>query len=473
MYQLIEGVYLVKGALNSAILDTNTGLIYTTSNQGYEILTHKISDIPYWESLVKAGLAEKSSEENIPQLPIQDDLKSLRFVWFEIVTDDCNERCAHCYADSMPKTYRREMLKQHNTHESLIPLPTISAQTLDENARPRMTYDDWLQAIKDAFNLGCKRGQFIGGEPFLYKGSDGETVLDLAEYAINLGYEMVEIYTNGTLLTDKKVQRIKELGLNIAVSLYSNDPAVHDSITRTPGSHKKTMSGLQMLKDAGVTTRVEIILMRTNQHTVESTLNLRETMGFNGKNPDPLRPKGRGDNPMLQPDFSQLVKYGLILKPNFYASKRTIAHYNSGHSCLLGKATITEFGDVLPCIFSRNLVVGNLLVACGLPNVIHAQATQKIWQTTKDDVLVCQDCEYRYVCFDCRPLSEGVSEGRATYQNAPYPRCTYNPYSGIWGEGLWRVNEDGHPVYDESFGPLIKEHMKDMPHEQMNGPIEH
>jgi hypothetical protein len=41
MYQLVEGVYLVKGALNSAVLDTNTGLIYSINPQGCEILTYK------------------------------------------------------------------------------------------------------------------------------------------------------------------------------------------------------------------------------------------------------------------------------------------------------------------------------------------------------------------------------------------------------------------------------------------------
>ena len=85
------------------------------------------------------------------------------------------------------------------------------------------------------------------------------------------------------------------------------------------------------------------------------------------------------------------------------------------------------------------------------------QKLETIWRSTKDNVLVCQDCEYRYVCFDCRPLSQGVNQGKGEYLTAPYPRCTYNPYTGEWAKGVWRVDENGKPYYDETLRPVIEE----------------
>jgi hypothetical protein len=82
--------------------------------------------------------------------------------------------------------------------------------------------------------------------------------------------------------------------------------------------------------------------------------------------------------------------------------------------------------------------------------------TRRAWASTKDQVAVCKDCEYRYVCFDCRPLSEGAAGGRADYLHAPYPRCTYNPYTGEWRGGLWTVDEQGQPFYDRSLAPRIQ-----------------
>jgi radical SAM protein with 4Fe4S-binding SPASM domain len=222
------------------------------------------------------------------------------------------------------------------------------------------------------------------------------------------------------------------------------------------------MAALQMLKDLGVPTRVEVVLMASNQHTIEATVAYKREQGWGERGPDPLRPKGRGDDPALLPDFEKVVQYGLILEPNFKADRRTVAHYSSGHSCLMGKIAVTEHGDVLPCIFTRNHTMGNVLAARGLTPIVLGRALQQVWSATKDQVLVCRDCEYRYVCFDCRPLSEAAAEGRADYLHAPYPRCTYNPYTGEWAAGLWRVGEEGQPYYDRSRAAQIKEVMSNV-----------
>ena len=446
-HKLKNGVYLVEGASRGAILDTNTGLVYSTNGTACHIVNYRLENDAYWDQLVQMGLAEVTEVVGTNKIQPLKDTEKLKFVWFEVVTDDCNERCVHCYAGSMPKTYRKEMGLVDTT------LPVLGA----EPERRKMTHSDWLRLMKESYDLGCRAGQLIGGEPFLYKGENGENLFDLTQYLVELGYTRVEIYNNRTFLTQKNVKRIKELGLHVAISLYSNDPNVHDLVTRTPGSHAKTLKAIKLLKDANVPLRVETVLMKMNQSTVTQTIELKGKLDVGGRRPDPLRPKGRGDNPLLQPDFEHLVRYGLMLKPNFTASAETITHYSIGHSCLLGKITVTEFGDVLPCIFSRDNVVGNVLTAPNLESVMRGPVLTRIWHSTKDGVVVCRDCEYRYVCFDCRPLSEGAAAGNASYLDAPYPRCTYNPYTGEWKQGLWKVNGNGNPFYDRTSALEIQE----------------
>ncbi|NMB70428.1 radical SAM protein [candidate division WWE3 bacterium] len=447
-YRLKDGVYLVEGATRGAILDTNSGLVYSVNGIACQIVNYRSENNTYWGQLVQMGLAETCvSSPGISAIQPLKDTERLKFVWFEVVTDDCNECCEHCYAGSMPRTYRKEMGFAENALQELIAQPE----------RKKMRHSDWLRLMKEAYDLGCRAGQLIGGEPFLYKGENGETLLDLAQYLVELGYTRVEIYSNGTLLTPEKVKLIKTLGVHVAISLYSSDPSTHDLVTRTPGSHAKTMRAIQWLKEASVPLRVETVLMKRNQETIAETTALKETLDVVGRHPDPLRPKGRGVNPLLQPDFEYVVRYGLMLKPNFTAETDTVSHYSSGHSCLLGKITVTEFGEVLPCIFSHDNVVGNVLVAPSLESVLREPVLTRIWRATKDGVMVCRDCEYRYVCFDCRPLSEGASAGNAGYLTAPYPRCTYNPYTGEWGQGLWKVDELGYAFYDRTLAAEIQE----------------
>ena len=409
-YSLKSGVLLVNGSSRSAIYNINTGNIYSLNKHATKILTGQTKDEVFWKKLTNMGLAALNQENRKSVLPELLQKPSLQFVWFEIVSNDCNESCIHCYAECMPPTYRKGL-----------GLEVGPKQEKDK----KISFEKWKQLIDGAHSLGCKRCQFIGGEPFLYRGASNETVLDLAEYARNIGYEFIEIFTNGTLLTDKKIQRIKELDLNVAISLYSNDEKTHDLITKTTGSYKKTIEALRLLKRANIPVRVETVLMGPNEQSIEETQKFVEEMGFSHKQPDVLRQKGRGDNPSIMPTKESVVKYSLMLLPNFTITKDNFSRNISGHSCLLGKITITDNGDVLPCIFSRNLTVGNVQKTT-IKDIISGQKLETVWKSTKDSVLVCQDCEYRYACFDCRPLSEGANRGKGKYLTAPYPRCNPN-----------------------------------------------
>lgn len=443
-FEIKEGIYLVPGVSRAAICDTTTGNVYSINKLAQEVVLSPNKEDEFWQEL--KGLDLVSETETPRKLEPQAGIPKLDFVWFEIISDDCNERCLHCYADSMPQTYRRRLLDDNQSTPELN-LANIRAAT-------KLSTSRWRQLIEESFNLGCRQAQFIGGEPFIWQGENGESVLDLAEYAQGLGYEFIEIFTNATQITTDKIARIKELGLHIAVSLYSDDPEVHDQITRTPGSFKKTTKALELLRQAEIPTRVEIVLMGPNLETAESTSQFIQTMGFSHKTPDVLRPKGRGDSPDLQPDPESLVRYGLILGPDFSAQADFFQRSVEGHNCLAGKITITDNGNLLPCIFSREQIVGNVRQK-SLQQVLEGKI-QKIWGLTKDDVLVCQDCEYRYVCFDCRPISEGASCGNGQYETAPYPRCTYNPHEGVWGGGTWKVDEQGKPYYDETLKTIIE-----------------
>ena len=450
-YTLNYGVLFVPGVLRGAIYDLNTGRVYSVNKSACQILTSMTEDEEFWGKLESVGLATKEKNQEKSILPEILQEPSLQFVWFEIISDDCNESCIHCYADSMPPSHRKEIgIKADN----FIPLNSID----EKNTSRKLTNSEWILLIEHAYSLGCRRCQFIGGEPFVYKGENRSDVLDLAEHAKKLGFDFVEIFTNATMLTQEKIARIKSLGINIAVSLYSKDPEIHDKITNTPGSFNKALKSLKLLKEIGVPTRVETVLMKPNEQTIEETQEFVDEMGFAHKHPDVLRPKGRGDNPKIIPSKEAVVQYVLMTSPNFAVDKETLSRYVSGHSCLLGKITITDSGDILPCIFSRNLAVGNVL-SNSLEQIIVGQKLETIWRNTKDDVLVCQDCEYRYVCFDCRPLSDGINQGKGEYLSTPYPRCTYNPYTGEWAKGVWRLDKEGKPYYNESLEPVIKEVM--------------
>lgn len=58
---------------------------------------------------------------------------------------------------------------------------------------------------------------------------------------------------------------------------------------------------------------------------------------------------------------------------------------------------------------------------------------KKYWDICKDRVHVCKDCEFRYICTDCRAYVEDPED----ILSKPL-KCGYNPYTGGWSE--WSNN---------------------------------
>lgn len=203
--QIAEGVFLIRGAKRGAICDTNTGNVYSINPSAVEVILGRRDDLEYQQQLRDLNLMSTIAE--VKPAEIEKKPINLDFVWFEIVSDDCNESCAHCYADSMSSSHRKAL--------GLL-TPGEDSKSID--IRPKLSFEDWQKMLKEAYDLGCRQCQFIGGEPFVYHEGQ-KRVLDLATYAKELGYETVEIFTNATLITPADILRIKKLGINIAVSL--------------------------------------------------------------------------------------------------------------------------------------------------------------------------------------------------------------------------------------------------------------
>jgi len=108
-----------------------------------------------------------------------------------------------------------------------------------------------------------------------------------------------------------------------------------------------------------------------------------------------------------------------ISEIEYYRQKR----YNS---CWIFKLAITENFQVKPCIFSE-IVVGQL-GSENIRNIITKM--EKYWDLSKDKIEICQDCELKYICFDCREFAYRESGSLC----GPNFNCSYNPYAGKWGK---------------------------------------
>ena len=326
------------------------------------ILTDEIEDVALKDCLeyfIDNGvivLSETIETHHIEDIAHKNS--KIAFAWIEI-TNQCNLRCKHCYNES------------------------------DAKCDNEMSIEQFKMVIDILVEKEIKSIQIIGGEPFCNK----KFLREELNYAIGK-FERIEIFTNGTLVTDEWFEYLSKNKICVALSVYSYDKDEHDKVTGIKGSWEKTNSTISKLKAHNIKYRVCNVLMKD--------VNLKNTYTdlyqlSNSK--DIVRMSGRGNFSLLTDD---LIKKRLITKQTFTESfnaafcKRLV----TGHNCFDSRIYISSNLDVYPCVMERRLKHCNI---------------EK-----------CQECEFRYVCFDCRPNS---LSGKI-YEKPWY--CTYDSKKGVW-----------------------------------------
>lgn len=106
------------------------------------------------------------------------------------------------------------------------------------------------------------------------------------------------------------------------------------------------------------------------------------------------------------------------------------------NSCLHKKIGIDIDGNIKNC----PLMPGNFgnIHKSSLEEAILQPGLKKYWNLTKDHIEVCKDCEFRYICTDCRAYTERTHSGKNGLDISKPLKCGYDPYTGEWDE--WSKN---------------------------------
>jgi len=108
-------------------------------------------------------------------------------------------------------------------------------------------------------------------------------------------------------------------------------------------------------------------------------------------------------------------------------------HHNS---CLNRKISIDVDGNIKNCP-SMPESYGNIKDTA-LEEALNKPGFKKYWNITKDQIEVCKDCEFRYVCTDCRAYTERTKFDKDDIDFSKPLKCGYNPYTNEWAE--WSTN---------------------------------
>lgn len=126
-----------------------------------------------------------------------------------------------------------------------------------------------------------------------------------------------------------------------------------------------------------------------------------------------------------------------VIHPNYFSSNiKLFSESQSYNSCLNKKVAIDIDGNIRNCP-SMPQTFGNIKHTT-LEEALHHKDFKKYWNLTKDKIEVCKDCEFRYICTDCRAYTERTHEDKEGLDISKPLKCGYDPYTGEWKE--WSTN---------------------------------
>lgn len=112
---------------------------------------------------------------------------------------------------------------------------------------------------------------FTGGEPTLRA-----ELLDLVRRAHQLGYAPIQIQSNGRVFASLEAcEDLIEAGATeFSPALHGHLPALHDHLTRAPGSFAQTVRGIRNLHDLGRPVITNSVVVRANAPTLPELASL-------------------------------------------------------------------------------------------------------------------------------------------------------------------------------------------------------
>lgn len=304
------------------------------------------------------------------------------------LTNLCNLKCIHCYANSKPIS-KEELSKE--TVKSL---------------------------IKEISEMGALLVNFSGGEPFMRK-----DLIELIKYARDSGLD-VSVNTNGTLLNRKILSKLSKMDIyGLEFSIDGANPKTHDKIRGVSGCFKKAIENFDLCHEYNIPPGVLFTVLRLNCNEIHDVIKLAIEHKSIGVGFLRFKPMGRGNN-SLNLELSKEERHKVLneiydLKLKY--EKKLMIKVECPQSILIpierGHKLPDFFGAVRGCpggkIMCNVMPNGDVRSCPQLPvkaGSIKKQTLKEIWEKStlfkdlRDNKLKgkCGDCEYKRICGGCR-----------------------------------------------------------------------
>jgi len=136
-------------------------------------------------------------------------------------------------------------------------------------------FDDLLRRLAEVRRTTSSL-VLTGGEPTVHR-----RIVALVEAAARLGFDPIQLQTNGRLLAYPRVlDALVTAGLTeVSPSLHGSSPGVHDALTRAPGSWEQSVDGIRNALASGLPVVTNSVITRDNTGDLPELVALLARLG--------------------------------------------------------------------------------------------------------------------------------------------------------------------------------------------------
>ncbi len=325
------------------------------------------------------------------------------------------------------RAYRRLML---HAIKNLVPLNVLLELTFDCNLNCICCYNvkqkdrllsvtEYDQLFRDLRNAGTFLVTLTGGEPLMR-----HDFFDILEIVRKHGFAL-RIFTNGTLLDEEKVIRIKEFSpVGIELSIWGSNPELNDKLMGKPGAFEKILNAASLLKKHGIITTVKTTVCSENHLDFTGIKKVVEDIGVEFRYSLLLSLKTDGDtgNQAHRMTEEQMKAFYKLHDTVYDATDferdlidDQVLRENSElpeYMCLAGISSckIDPFGEVNPCV-DIPVSAGNIRLKSFDEIWRKGAVMEELRNLRMKDALECFGCKYIDHCHRCpgMALLEGGS----------------------------------------------------------------
>ena len=290
---------------------------------------------------------------------------------------------------------------------------------LDHDDHGELSFDEVAGLLDQLAGAGTFFLVLSGGEIFLRR-----DLFAILERARRRRFSTT-IKTNAVLIDEERAGRIARAGVAaVHVSLYSHRAAVHDTITRLPGSFERTMSGVRRLIDRGVKVAVSNVLMAQNARDYREVRKLAEAAGAEYRVDPTITPMMDGGRGPVALNMDAGDLRGILRDPALTGSSSAacppdpetgvIGDALDALPCSAGHTScyVSPYGDVYPCV-QFPMPSGNVRHAPFIDIWRRSPQLSEVRSIFMSEVRVCSTCPVGSRCTRCPGLAymEGDPRG--------------------------------------------------------------